>query len=75
MFDLQFCGQHPNLWMVVSHIFGWSPYFFRPFTAYQEKAGQVEVFVYRHEMDAKIDLSKRREDRSGVFNWDDAWHD
>jgi len=38
----------------------------------QEKAGQVEVFVYRHEMDAKIDLSKRREDRSGVFNWDDV---
>eukprot|EP00435_Cladocopium_sp_Y103_P039325 s1523_g10.t1 len=38
----------------------------------QEKAGQVEVFVYRHEMDAKIDLSKRREDRCGVFNWDDV---
>ena len=28
--------------------------------------------MYRHEMDAKIDLSKRQSDKSGVFNWDDA---
>lgn len=33
---------------------------------------QLEIFVYRHEMDAKIDLSKRQSDKSGVFNWDDA---
>lgn len=28
--------------------------------------------MYRHEMDAKIDLSKSQSDKSGVFNWDDA---
>ncbi|CAK9041960.1 unnamed protein product [Durusdinium trenchii] len=32
----------------------------------------VESFVYRHDMDAKIDLSKRLTDRAGVFNWDDV---
>jgi len=44
-------------------------------TVWSNKQGedaQLEIFVYRHEMDAKIDLSKRQSDKSGVFNWDDV---
>eukprot|EP00913_Durusdinium_trenchii_P000486 g444.t1 len=38
----------------------------------KKDAQAVESFVYRHDMDAKIDLSKRLTDRAGVFNWDDV---
>jgi len=33
---------------------------------------EVEQFVYRYEMDAKIDLSKRHASQPNVFNWDDV---
>ncbi|CAJ1393545.1 unnamed protein product [Effrenium voratum] len=33
---------------------------------------ELDEFVYRHEMDARIDLSKRQANKVGVFNWDDV---